>query len=262
MGGLAGSLRTQSTVIYALFIRDMNSRYANSRLGYLMAFMDPVFGIAIVAGVRYYVRGLQTRHGMPMVLFVVTGYLVWYAFKHTSNEIRGVTEQKSSKAMMMFPQVTLLDVILSRGILAWFTYMGVLAMLSMGIIFFTHSPPPKDNGLVIYVIFVALWLGGSIGVLMGLSLRFIPSLSWIYMALFRAGPFVCGAIFTADELPAWLHPYLAWNPVFHLCDLARVAWAPSYISPIATVQFPFLCALCSSVFALLAERAVRAFKTE
>ncbi len=258
MSSIGASLRTQGTVIYALFLRDMNSRYAGSRLGYIMAFVDPVVGIAMVAMVRYYIRGLHTRHGIPMVLFIVTGYLVWYAFRHTASELSKVVQQKSQ--MLMFPQVTMLDTIAARAILAWFTYMGVMITLSAGCIVFTGASWPREPALAMYAVIIGLWLGGACGILMGVSIRFIPVLNYVYIGVFRAGPFISGAIFTADELPRWLHPWLAVNPVFHACELIRMAWIPSYTSPIANMTFPLVCGLLLTIAALLAERATRAFK--
>src|SRR5678815_5134286 len=95
MTAIAASLRMQGAIVYALFLREMNARYASSRLGYLLAFVDPVVGITMVAAVRYYIRGTHTRHGLPMVLFVITGYLVWYAFRHTATELSRAVNQKT-----------------------------------------------------------------------------------------------------------------------------------------------------------------------
>jgi capsular polysaccharide transport system permease protein len=193
-----------------------------------------------------------------MVLFVITGYLVWYAFRHTATELSRAVNQKTP--ILMFPQVTVLDTIVARAMLAWFTYMGVMTVLAGGAVFITQYPPPKDVALMMFAIFIGLWLGGAVGILMGVSMRYIPALSYFYQGALRAGPFVSGAIFTADELPQWLHPYLAWNPIFHACELIRTAWVPSFVSPIANIHYPIICGLLATVAALLTERATRHFK--
>src|SRR5690348_4992596 len=103
MSRLAQSLHTQWTVVYALVLREMHTRYANSRLGYVIAIVEPVFTMTILSLILYYVRGRHTRHGMPMVLFVVTGYVIWYAFRHIAI---GVSTSMRQRSMLMIPQVT------------------------------------------------------------------------------------------------------------------------------------------------------------
>jgi capsular polysaccharide transport system permease protein len=258
MSSLGASIRAQRSVIFALFLREMNRKYANSRIGFALAFVDPIIHISIMSAFRYFIRGHTTRHGIPLLLFVLTGYLVWWAFRQTATEISSALQQ--NKQMMMMPQVNFLDVLAARAMVSVFTLVCVAAVLSVGISTFSPYPPPKEPVLVIYCVVMGIWMGIPFGIIMGVSLRFFPILSYVYGVTFRIGMYCSGAMFMADELPRWLHPYLAWNPIFHVCELIRTAWIPNYTSPIANPYYPVICAFMASFAALLLERATHRIK--
>jgi capsular polysaccharide transport system permease protein len=255
---LAAQLRAQGAVVYALFLREMNRKYAESRLGFLMAFIDPLIAIALMCAVRYYVRGHATRHGMPLVLFVMTGYMVWYAFRHTAQETASALQQ--NKQMMMMPQVNFMDVLAARVMVSWFVFMNVVTIMSLAVGIFSSYQPPKEPIIVVYCVVMGLWMGIPFGILMGTTVKFYPVMSYFFGTVFRVGTYCSGAMFTADELPMWLHPYLAWNPIFHVCEIMRTAWVPTYHSPIASMSYPVVCALIGTIGVLLLERGTRRIK--
>jgi capsular polysaccharide transport system permease protein len=258
VAALVSSLRTQWAIIYAIVLRELHSKYSKSRLGFLLAIIDPVLSIAMLTAIRYFIRGQSTRHGMPILLFVSTGYLVWYAFRHTALEVAKATQQKHQ--MLMFPQVTVLDAILARTVIAWFTFTGVAIVISLGVVLISNTAPPHDVSLILFSLSAGLWLGASLGIVLGVALRYWPILDYAIAFIFRAGVFLSGAMFTAEEMPTWIRPYLSWNPIFHACELIRIAWLPSYASPIANPYYVVLCGVVLTGLALATERGTRHFK--
>ena len=63
----------QGRVIMALILREVHTLYGSSRLGYLWAVIQTMFGIGIFWGIRE-IAGARAPHGMSVLMFLLAGF--------------------------------------------------------------------------------------------------------------------------------------------------------------------------------------------
>lgn len=249
---LARAVVIQGRVLNALVLREMLVEFGLSRLSLAWLFLEPAMAIVGIFAVMLVFRSLHPPAGMSLAVFIITGYLAFQAF---SRNFLGVGNGK--KSLLMFPHVTVLDLIVSRAIMNWFVYLCLFVMFSSLAVLFSRGEPPADP-LGVFLIYCALAvLGLAVGMMLTVFERFTNILDLFWRLVRRTMIFFCGVMHPGTNVPSALLPYLSWNPIFHAIELLREAWWPAYRSPFADPQYVAQCAVLMIAFAMTLEKATR-----
>jgi capsular polysaccharide transport system permease protein len=119
-------LGSQLDVIVALILRETRTRFGRNRLGYLWALVEP-----IVVTFTFYavllVAGRATPPGMGMFGFIATGVLPYTLFSNTVTRVSDAVS--SNKALLYYPQVRPLDLVIARALLEAATFVAVFILV-------------------------------------------------------------------------------------------------------------------------------------
>ncbi|MDH4386261.1 MAG: ABC transporter permease [Caulobacter sp.] len=253
---MAGALSIQLRVIVALVLRELVHEFGESKSAVFWVIFKPAFIAAMFYAVAIVTHQL-TPQGMPLMAFVVTGWAAYFLFmdsmKDTSGKVRG------GSGLLMFPQMTALDIYLAQAIKEWIVNTFVFCLFVIFALIVERSPAPANALQVI----LSFWSCGLIGSLLGIILssvaRVVPAVDHLSLPIRRMGQFVSGVIVTAADTPTFLLPYMSWNPLFHAIELMREAWWPAYVSPIADAWYLFRCLFFMAATGLILERATRRY---
>lgn len=94
---------------WRLFVRNISAQYRQTMLGYLWAFLPPLFSM----GIWVFLNSQQVVNvrdsGMPYPVFVLTGTVLWQTFVDALNSpLKLVMESKSMLAKINFPREALI----------------------------------------------------------------------------------------------------------------------------------------------------------
>ncbi len=123
-------LRNQRRVIGALIIRETRTRFADAKLGYGWALIEPILHITLLS-----VTFAVLMHGQPPIgthffIFYYTGLIPYHIFVHTSS---GMSHAITGNGpVLQLPPVTTFDVIAARGLLEIMTDVIVAVILLIG----------------------------------------------------------------------------------------------------------------------------------
>lgn len=144
---------------WRLFIRNVSAQYRQTILGYLWAFLPPLFTMAVWVFLNSQKIIRVEDPGMPYPVFVLTGIVLWQTFVDALNSpLKVVTESKAMLAKINFPREALIlaglgevllnfliRIFLLVGVMAWFQVSvpatiplvlpGVLALIVLGLTF-------------------------------------------------------------------------------------------------------------------------------
>ncbi len=251
-----GPLVFQYRVLKALVLRDMASRHGESRLGYLMSIILPIFTLSILMA-AFSFRGKAFPSDFSLGAFVVTGYPLWQAFQGTYAKVMGAASR--SDPLLMFPQITQLDLILSTVILEVSTGTLVYFCMIVGVIVIFQDALPDDPVGIMLIYWACSWIGFGLGlVLCGLN-RLIPSVVIVINTFLRFGMWASGVIYSVTRLPSWTWPYLKWNPILHCTEGARHLWKSSFEAPIFDPVYIISIGFILTTLGFIVERASRRF---
>lgn len=249
-------LIVQGRVIKALMLREIHTINGNSKLGYLWVLIQSVFGIAVFWGVRHFMGATQAPHGMGMAMFLAIGFGVWNIFSTTVN--RCMTAVSGNKALLTFPQVTELDVMISRTLVTTATQLLVTmliisaAWLMLGEPFVLGSLP-----LLLTLIVVVPLMSLGFGLMLSSLAVYVPALEKLVPMILRILFFVSGVFFSISLFSQSLTSVLLWNPVLHAVELCREAMHAPYVVQGLSLSYLLLVTLSVCTIGGLLERYVR-----
>lgn len=251
---VSSGLVVQGRVIYALILREVHTLYGNTTLGYLWAIFQCLTGIVFLWGLRIVV-GFHPPHGMSVVAFLLSGLLPWYMFSQTLSKCMSAVG--ANNALLTFPQITPLDLMIARMIVVWATQL-VSGLIVYGFAILCKQQVVITNflgflGGIIFAPLFGLALGASLG-----SLSFYWSaLTKIVPIMLRIMFFTSGVFFSISHLPGTVQSYLLYNPMMHLIEWTRSSMSPPYLTIKFNLLYFFTCFLICLVFGLLLERYLR-----
>lgn len=251
---VSSALTVQGRVIYALAMREVHTLYGNTRLGYLWAIIQTGFSIAIFWGMREFL-GAHAPHGMGMAVFLLCGFIPWYMFSDTI--IRCLSAVRGNQALLTFPQVTELDLMIARLIVVWGTQL-LCAGIILGIAASLGEPVElRHLESLAATLFVAPLLGWGVGLVFASLARFWSTLERLVPILMRILFFVSGLFFQVSELPARFSKPLLYNPLAQIIEWQRYGFSASCAPPMYSIAYILAWCFVSISLGLLLERYAR-----
>lgn len=248
------ALIVQGRVIYALMMREVHTIYGTSRLGYLWALIQTMWGIGMFWGFRVLV-GAKAPHGMHVLMFLLAGFCLFNMFSGILNKCMSAVN--GNRALLTFPQVTPVDLMISRAVIVWATEL-VAAFLLIGIGMLFGMPfYLSDFGGLLTLLLLTPLLGLGAGMMFASLAVLYPTLEKIVPMVMRILFFASGLFYSATTLPSYVLKYLWYNPMLQIVEWTRVCLSRGYstvtYSPLYLTFVTLFC-LC---FGLLLERYVR-----
>ena len=244
----------QYRVLKAVILREMSQRYGQYRLGYLMSIMTPLISIGMLM-MMFNFRGKVVPSNFPMSVFVVTGYPLWQGFQFMYSKV--VAAAARNDPLLMFPQITQLDLILAVIILEFATNTVVFFVMCVGVMVIFHAEGPADPLGVLFCYWGCMWIGAAVGMILCGLQRGMPLVVQFLNNFMRMGMWFSGVLYAINRLPSWLWPYLQWNPILHLIEGCRSLWNPSFVAPIFSPSYVISIGFILTTLGFVVERLSR-----
>ena len=241
-------------ILRALMLRNLAARYGGNPLGLPLEMLRPV-AVVLAHWALFAVLHKQMPGEIPIPLFVIAGFSVWFAFNYTA--MGAASGARFPAGATLLPGVTAMHLRLARA--AWpllvnlvFCVAAVLPLRLFGIVL------PMPSLIQTAVIFA---IAGSLGVGFGLLSERLGAISpfgrpiekLITWALFVTS----GLYFIVYHSLPVLAAVLLWNPVLHLVEFERHAFDPGYPLVLVDLRYPAVLAAGLLLLGLASCRAIR-----
>lgn len=248
------ALTVQGRVIYALVMREVHTLYGNTRLGYLWALIQTGFGIGIFWGIRTII-GAHAPHGMSMPVFLLCGFIPWHIFRDTV--ARCMKAVSANQALLTFPQVTELDLMIARLIVVWGTQLVCAIVILSIAAALEQSMELRHPGTLAATLFFAPILGIGTGLVFASLARLWPTLDKLVPICLRILFFASGVFFSVSRFPSRLSDILLLNPMMQIIEWQRYGFSHSSTAPIYSVTYIAVWCFCTLCLGLLLESYAR-----
>lgn len=202
-------------MIFALAVREMQSKYIGTLGGIIWAFVHP---FAIVA-VFYFVFAVgfraQGQNGAPFILWFVCGLSPWFFFSETLPAIaNSITGNAHLVKKTIFPTEVLPLVHITAGLIPHLIFMLVVA----GLLVYFKIPLSVERLLAVYYLIctatLLLGLGWLLSALQVFYRDVAQALTIILNLWFWATPIV----WSKTIVPQAYSGFLSLNPVFYIVE--------------------------------------------
>ena len=218
--------RSQRRVIAALMIRDTRTRFADLKLGYAWALIEPILHITLLSAMFAVLMHGQPPIGRHFFIFYYTGLIPYLLFVHTSS---GMSHAITGNGpLLQLPPVTTFDVIAARGLLEIITDIIVAAILLAAFGAIGLAAMPDDLWSPAMALLATAAFGCGFGYLNAVLTVFWRSWEKAYGQATRVLYFISGIFYVPAMMPDWARDALAWNPLLHAIDWFRAGFFASY----------------------------------
>ncbi|MCC5840540.1 MAG: ABC transporter permease [Opitutales bacterium] len=245
----------QRSVVFGIFIRELENRFGRYALGYLWAPLEPLVYVIVLSLVRGRFAAGDIG-GISPVVFFASGVLGYIFFRQIP--ITSLSCVESNQGLFNYQRVKPADIFVARFILESLIILFVAVLLfplllGVGQDFTINDPLRLFAVLATFLVFVA-GLGLTCTALGPLWIEAKKVLPLLIRPMF----FISGIFFPLVSVPVALRSYLTWNPVLHALELTRDAAFVGYnLAPEVSFSFLFWCAVISFAFGLSVYRLLR-----
>lgn len=204
------------SVVSALFLREVQTRFGTKRLGYFWAIIDPFTQIILFS----LLKGAVSDRSMPGIdypVFLATGFLSYNFFKAVMSG--SMNSFDANRALFSYRQVKPFDTLVSRFLLEKLIFsLAVIVFLCFGL-FFGLDIAVKD---LLMVLAAVLWLGVfafSIGIFFAVIATFYETFTKIVNFLSMPLFFLSGLLYTVESLPQFAQEIILYNPIVHFIEM-------------------------------------------
>jgi capsular polysaccharide transport system permease protein len=257
------NLIDQVFIIRALILRQIRVSYRKTRVGFMMVFIQP--GAIIILHIFLFIMwseltGRPMAGGIPIELFVIVGFTIWFIFSHTAHGPRHAVGEGAGATLM--PLVSPMHF---RIAAALWELVAMTALCFMGLILsqMIHGNEPVPNvpvAILVFVIADVLGFGTRL-VLDALCVRW-PTVHSLKKLILRVLFITAGVYFSAVNLHRALGYWVLVNPLIHLLEIARNALYPGYPVFEVNLWYPTSWALGLTLAGLLLNRCARRWQSE
>jgi ABC-type polysaccharide/polyol phosphate export permease/tetratricopeptide (TPR) repeat protein len=250
-----GRLDRWGGIVFALMLREMRTRHANTRLGFFWAIAEPLLHLSVLAVIFSIFNRGHPPLGEDWFFFYATGVIPFLMWSHvTSNGFHGLI---SNAMVLQIPAISRLDVLLANAL------VDLVIAVAMGVVMFWsfwlagRGPLPRDPLAAVEAIAV-LWLFAFGLSVINATVETVNG-SWlkIWPSIIRLQYFTAGIFYVPQEMPYWLRDVLVFNPLLQCLEWFRTAFFDQYAPPWLDRRYTVITTLVVIMAGFASEAALR-----
>lgn len=252
---MISELSLMKRVIFALFFRELKTRFGAYRLGYLWIILEPVLTISIFVGIRGILGG-SLKSGADKFIyhvdypfFLASGLIPFFLFRNSVSQIMHTIE--ANRGLFAYQPVKPIDAILTRWILEGLIFIFVYIFIFWGLhqIGFTTEIKDPLGVIIIYFLFYLFSLG--VGLIFCIIGNLYEDLQKVFHVILFVLFFISGIFFSIHNIPTKFQKYLLWNPILQFLELGRERLFPIYSAPMCDVNYVIISTIVSLFLGLI-----------
>lgn len=246
------SLEVYKDVVFALFIRELKTRFGAYRLGLVWAFLEPISFVLVLTALRSFKKSGDffggESHNIPFPVFFMLGYVSYQLFSKLLTQSAAAIN--ANQGLFNYRQVRPIDAIQARGLLEVLTFSSVMLIFMTNFWWFGFDAKITDPLKFCSVLILLSMLGGGVGMIICVGQLRFPEMGKVVPILTRPLFFISGIFFSLNDIPIEYQKYLLWNPVLHAIELIRNACYPMYNADSVSLVYLAFSALVVVFFGL------------
>ncbi|MEA3522350.1 MAG: ABC transporter permease [Campylobacterota bacterium] len=204
------------SVIIALFLREIQTRFGSQKLGYFWAIFDAMVMVLVFTGLKSAIAE-NSMPGIDFPVFLATGFLAFFLWKNIVS--KSITAFSANAALFSYVQVKPIDTIVTRFLVEILvSTMATLVFLGIGL-YFQFDVAVKDFNIVLLAIVWLSLFGFSIGLLSAVIGTFYETYTKFIKIIMTPLLFVSALMYTVESLPPVLREIILYNPLVHFIEM-------------------------------------------
>lgn len=213
--------KTNARVLKSFLIRDLIAQYGRHNIGFLWAILEPMILCAGVATI-WAIAKPPFVHGLPIVAFVITGYMPLTLFRHLTGPVSRLFRR--SVGLLVHRQLGLLDIFMSRMALEFAGTTMAFAVIYLTLYFARAADFVHDYRLVVWGWLLLTWFCIGLGACIAASTELSESVVHFIQPIQYLSVPLSPTFYMVSWLPLTAQNILYWNPLTHPYEMIRAGF--------------------------------------
>ena len=213
------SIQIMADVLFALLLREFQTRFGSRRMGAFWMIFEPALHVFVMLFIFSVIRARSVQ-GMDYPLFLLSGLIPFFMMRNIAKKLMGSVD--ANQALFVYPNIKIFDTYIARTLVEIIIYgvIYVIFLFCLGYWFHFDVFIAKPIGF-----FMALLTGVlfsfSLGVLLSILVQVMPSIKSFIGIMFMVLYFISGVLFPLWIIPEKYLSWILWNPYAHIISNIR-----------------------------------------
>jgi len=204
------------SVILALFLREVQTRFGSKKMGYFWAIWDAMSMVLVFVIVRGLIRG-RDMPGVDYSVFLAIAFLAFFMWRNIVNQSMDCFE--SNKALYSYVQVKPFDTLVARFMVQVIvTVLATVVFIGIGFYFKIDMTIQDYNMVFLSVVWLSVF-GFGLGVFSAVVGLFYETFKTVMSFLMMPLMFMSAIFYSVDFIPAEYRYIVLYNPVTHFMEM-------------------------------------------
>ena len=218
------------SVVLALFLREVQTRFGTKKLGYFWAVFDAMFMVLIFAGIKSVIAS-KSMPGVDYPVFLATSFLAFFLWKNIVSS--SMNAFAANKALFAYKQVKPFDTVVTRVLLEMLvSAVATLVFIAIGLYIGLDLSVKNFNMVMLAVVWLCLF-GFAVGLMNAVFAYFYEFYAKVATIIMTPLFWISAIMYTVDSLPPTLRRIILYNPLTHFMEMIHgfyfQALTPQYV---------------------------------
>jgi ABC-type polysaccharide/polyol phosphate export permease len=222
------ALSVQVRVLYAVIVRDIGSKHGGEAVGSIWLLMEPLI-ITLVVIAIHQASGQTALQSVPIVVFLLTGYVPHLMFRHAA--MSGITALNVNSGLLYHKQIHFLDLVFSRFFVEVVTVLIAFIVVYCGCYFIGYVTLPNSVAYIYLGWAYHIWFIMIMCFLFTGGCLYWPMLRRLFQPFALIMLFPYGAFFMLSWMSPEVRYYLLFFPPANASEIMRYGYfGPSQLT--------------------------------
>jgi len=213
------SLRIVRAVVFALVLREMQTRFGARRMGAFWMLFEPIAHVAVMMFIFGFIRGREVP-GMEFPVFFATGIIPFLLIRNLT--LRIMDAPNANQALFAYQQIKPFDTFIARTIVEFSLFLCVYSIVIGGLgLWLGYDVSMHDPLMWILALATGVMFSFGLGLVLCIVVEAFPNSRTFIRLTFLPLYIISGVIFPIWVLPREYLEWILWNPYLHIISNLR-----------------------------------------
>ena len=204
------------SVVLALFLREVQTRFGTKKLGYFWAVFDAMFMVMIFAGLKSLISS-KSMPGIDYPVYLATTFLAFFLWRNIVTSTMHAFS--ANKALFAYKQVKPFDTLVTRLLLEMLvSSVATLVFIAIGLYIGLDLSVKNFNMVIVAVLWLCLF-GFAIGLMSAVFAYFYEFYAKVIGIVMAPLMWISAIMYSVDSLPPVARKIVLLNPLAHFMEM-------------------------------------------
>lgn len=212
-------IQIMTDVLFALLLREFQTRFGNRRMGAFWMIFEPMIHVSVILFIFTVIRARSVQ-GMEYPVFLLSGLIPFFMMRNIAKKL--MDSVNANKALFVYPNIKIFDTYIARMLveIIIYTIIYIIFLFCLGYWFHFNVSIAHPIGFFIALLTGILFSFG-LGILLSIFIQVMPTIKSFVGIMFMVFYLISGILFPLWIIPEKYLHWVLWNPYAHIISNIR-----------------------------------------